>query len=165
MPTRTWRILVVAELMAFAGAIAVHLACKPPRPCPPSSVLVEASEYSGPATRRLVAKKRATLAVIAGRLSLLEAASLFKSLDADGPPCSGWVFPMHQPGVSDEEYYCRMVIVWVSNEAPRDQADDLVCMLQAELDARLAGGPLRLPELDDRDGLLELDDFARPEDW
>ena len=94
----------------------------------------------------LYAKERVTREVIAGRRSLLEAAADLKAIDDQGPPCPGWVVLGPPPGVSVEEYYCRMTINWVRSEGPSDEVEDRTCVLEAELYDRLHDGTLRLPE-------------------
>jgi hypothetical protein len=129
----------------LAVAIGFRIACGPPHWLTPPSGGERRTSPGLRATARLEAKSRMADEVIAGRLSLLEAAAGFKALDAAGPPAPGWVFPERPPDVSDDEYYCRMVIEFVRGTAAAGEADDAVCPLQAELDARLRDGTLHLP--------------------
>jgi len=98
-------------------------------------------------TARMTAKFRVADEVIAGRLSLLQAAAAFRDLDERRPravaPCSGY------PNASVEEAYCLHVIGYVETQAPSDRASDLTRRLHAELDAKLQNGTLRLSHSED----------------
>ncbi len=94
-------------------------------------------------------KDRVARTLLAGRLSLLEAAAYYRALDL-GPPALDWQrFRSWWPGGSDAERHCHEVIEWaypraclegdVHGRALRDR-------LSAELAEHLRRGPLRLPE-------------------
>jgi hypothetical protein len=98
---------------------------------------------------RRARKGRIVAALIAGRLTLLEAAGRFRALDRGPPPFYWEEFHAHFAGESDEERHCREVLAWVETEL----ADTDPCLLVAtharlldELETHLIRGPLRLPE-------------------
>ena len=91
---------------------------------------------------RMARKHQVAGDVIAGRLSLLEAAAAFRDLDAEGPP--NIPIPIRQAfsaAASDDEAYCRSVLEYVGSAPP-----ELTRRLTDELNARLRDGALRLPE-------------------
>jgi hypothetical protein len=97
---------------------------------------------------RLVAARRQVAAdVIAGRLTLLEAAARFRDLNAETPAfedCN-----RIYPGNSPEERFCRLVIDQVESEMEEEpeQAAELRRRLEAELRQHLgSGGAIRLPD-------------------
>jgi hypothetical protein len=99
--------------------------------------------------RRLERKERIVKALLAGRLTLLEAASRFRALN-QGPPEFSWDrFRDSLPGDSDDERHCYEVIEFVYNalrqDDPRRAAEVREC-LRAQLREDLRCGPLRLPE-------------------
>src|SRR5262249_8804642 len=72
--------------------------------------------------------------LLAGRLTLLEAAARFRALDR-APPAFDWeVFRSAYPGDSDEERHCRKVIGWV--EVELNQTDPCLALATC---ARLLG--------------------------
>ena len=97
--------------------------------------------------RRLKRKQRVIGEVLAGRLTLLEAAALFRALDR-GPPALDWDrFRDSWPGNSDDERHCRAVIGW----AYKTLGYNDLCKAEAcrqDLDRQLSEqqrlGPLRL---------------------
>ena len=91
------------------------------------------------------AKARVADEVLAGRLSLLQAAAAFRDLDERWPrsPIMWAYFPN---AASDDEIHCLHVISYVGMEAPPDRAAELTGRLHAELDAMLRNGTLRLPD-------------------
>ena len=147
MKSTTWQIALIGLLaVAIAVGAVWRLTGREGLSAPPPASV----EIFGPdldSVERLEVKHRLTGEVIAGRLSLFQAATAFRDADARGgrPPTLYLldVFPGHP---SEEEAYCRSVIAWVGSEAPRDRADDLTGRLQAELDARLRDGRLQLPD-------------------
>jgi hypothetical protein len=92
---------------------------------------------------RLAFKERVARDVFAGRISLLQAATIFRERDrreANRTPqidSAGGDRPV--------EHYCRSVIWWVRYTVPEDQADQVARRLEEDLDARLRDGPLELP--------------------
>jgi hypothetical protein len=99
--------------------------------------------------RRIEGKNRLAQEVAAGRLGLVEAAARYRDLDRDGP-FDKEVFRSAYPGGSDDERYCREVIVFVREvlrEPPCGDVSDpaVVGRLEAELHDRLERGDLRLP--------------------
>lgn len=106
------------------------------------------AEISGPAQcegRRIEDKERIAQDAAAGRLTLLEAAAAYRDLDAQSTPYPTEVVTNYDPGASVDEGYCRMVIAYVRAELPTGQAEESANLLEAELDARLKDGSLRLP--------------------
>ncbi len=99
---------------------------------------------------RIRAKGRVANDLVARRLTLLEAAAQFRHLNHEPPqaPAAGLdCFP----GRTENERLCRQVLSWVPGVmegcAPT-QIEELVCGLEAELDAYLAshGDEVVLPE-------------------
>lgn len=147
-------VLAVAALLA--GRLAYHPGSRPGGP-PASDAAQTFPDLNqtywppGAADRaviaRMYAKQGIADEVIAGRLSLLQAAAAFRDLDAQDPrnPTAEllWVFPESS---SADEAYCRSVISHVKYRVPPDRAEQLTSGLEAELAARLRGGTLRLPE-------------------
>jgi hypothetical protein len=92
-------------------------------------------------------KDEVTEDVVAGRLTLVEAAAQFRTLDACAPEeyRRGWVVLAR--GVPDEERYCRQVVDY-AEQALRDRADGpaVLAGLKRQLEEALAHGDLRLPE-------------------
>ncbi len=137
-----------AAALAFAGATAYHAATHPRRPqagagaevtpgCP-EVALVNA---------RIRAKRAIAQELIAGRLSLWQAAADYRGLGLQGRPDRVRdAFPL---AGSEEEAYCRSVIGYVGTVALEDQSDDVAdvtCVLEAELYDRLQEGTFRLPD-------------------
>jgi uncharacterized protein YbjT (DUF2867 family) len=105
----------------------------------------ERERYFAGRLARYAAKERLTYEVIAGRLSLLEAASAFREWDGREPRMTPETGPLGVSGDGPEERYCRSVIEWVNHKAPSELADDLARRLEKELEGRLREGPLQLP--------------------
>jgi hypothetical protein len=101
--------------------------------------------------RRNVKKQRLAGEVIAGRLSLREAAARFRGLDGQPPAACGEGLRATFPGASDDECRCRAVLSYVRVETSlRPGADPAVAdRLEAELRGLLERGDLRLPGPDD----------------
>lgn len=138
---RPW--LFPAATAGFVAAIVCILALHRTPPPPPTYVVMCGPDYSGIA--RLETKRRLIGAVIAGRLSLLQAAANFRDADRRGPRPAVFALCVFPGAASEEEGYCRSVISWVHVKAPREQAEELTRRLQAELDAHVRDGTLRLP--------------------
>jgi hypothetical protein len=97
--------------------------------------------------QRNEAKVEVVRRLLAGRLTLLEAAALFGHLNeqpADWP----YQNDLRWPGASREEKLCRQVVLWAISLAPQEggRAGEAADRLEAELAALLArGGAIRLP--------------------
>jgi hypothetical protein len=98
-------------------------------------------------TQRARRKQRVAEEVLAGRLTLLEAAALFRALD-HGPPEFHWGrFRASWPGKNDDERHCQEAIHWVYL-ALRDTNPGNAEALRQDLNTQLSEhqrlGPLRL---------------------
>jgi hypothetical protein len=108
--------------------------------------------------RRMVRKERVVQAVLAGRLTLLEAAALFRALD-HGPPAFSWTqFRTHLPGDTDEERHCHEVIESVhaslrQKDVPRSEV--VRDRLRTELAGHVSRGSLRLPDVEGLQAFIE----------
>jgi hypothetical protein len=105
-------------------------------------------------------KHRLALAVLAGRVTLLDGAAYFRALDHQ-PPVFNWShFRDRWPGDSDDERHCHEVIHWVylalSDEDPC-QAEVMRARLRAELSERVCRGPLRLREISELPAFVDGD--------
>ena len=132
--------------LALAAAVAVGAAARTRRPDPPracSVLVIGPNEAMG---ARLKAKQAITSDVMAGRRTLLDAATAFQALDPDGYPYPEARSAQYGPDCSEEEAYCHMVIAWVRVGAPEGKRNELSDPLEAELAARLRDGTLRLPQ-------------------
>src|SRR5262249_32180009 len=96
-------------------------------------------------------------ALLAGRMTLLEAAACFRDLNWE-PPAFHWdYFRARWPGDSDDERHCHEVLAWVllqtrgtgNARAGPDNctAEAARTKLEAELAEHLRCGPLHLPEI------------------
>src|SRR5262249_23603605 len=97
---------------------------------------------------RITAKDQVADEVIAGRLTLVEAAARFRDLNAV-PPDHPDPYRTTYPGGSDREKLCRQVISWVASATGRAQAEAraLVACLEAELEDLLGRhGTIELPK-------------------
>lgn len=91
--------------------------------------------------RRTNRKAQVTRAVVAGRLSLLEAAACFRALELE-PPAFDWaLFRAAWPGDSDPERHCHEVLKYVRSAGGENACD----LLRAELAEHLRRGTLHLP--------------------
>jgi hypothetical protein len=118
-----------------------------PQLAAPTGFQVVAADEEG--LRHLQAKGVVTRRLIAGELTLLEAAEWFRYLD-DAMPASRTVPAPQDVGLSGDERYCREAIRWAraaAAESSPTQGRVVVERLEAELDAHLKpnGGPV-LPE-------------------
>jgi len=95
-------------------------------------------------TRCIEGKKEAIREVLAGQMSLLEAAAHCRELTRSRPDFDERLEQLFRPGRSLEEKYCREVIELVQMLQP-EQAQDVTRRLEAELEDRLLYGMLRLP--------------------
>jgi hypothetical protein len=104
----------------------------------------ELQEKCKTSVARCFAKDAVAAKVLAGRLTLLEAAARFRDLDR-GPPAFDWEhFRAGTPNMSDEERHCREVINRVASTWPDEAA--VVVRLERELEKHRRHGTLHLPE-------------------
>jgi hypothetical protein len=95
-------------------------------------------DLSGAYARRIYAKHRLVDDVIAGRLSLLQAAAGFRELNEQPPVYDRERFRALYPGADDDERHCREVLAWVIDQLRGcldTDASDLASRLEAELQA------------------------------
>ena len=129
-------ILALALALGALAAAASTLPRRPPEP-PPAEAEATATAWIETATLRAIAKDRITAEVMAGRLTLLQAAALFGELNRVPPA------PRPQSGA---EELCRQVIAYAEGEARGGAGETAAAArLQKELEGLLAEGPLRLP--------------------
>jgi proteasome lid subunit RPN8/RPN11 len=76
------------------------------------SLLLPTDEASRVAFRRIARKTEVTDRLLAGEITLLEAAACFRHIN-DNPPEYRCDFRLVMPGASDGEKACRQVISWV----------------------------------------------------
>jgi hypothetical protein len=143
-------------LALAAGALPLALSrCRLPEdlPPPPSDTIEQVEEgYSEAQALRLVAKDRIARDTADGRVSLLEAAALFRELNRL-PPARGKppeiVTRVHIPMDTEAGWLCRQVAehVHVALREEPDRAEAAVARLEAEFRAvSRAAGALRLPD-------------------
>src|SRR5262249_25337141 len=87
--------------------------------------------------RRNALREEAVAALVAGRMTLLEAAARYRALAQETPGYHWEQFRLGYPGASDEERHCRQVIAAVQARL-RDKPDEtaeVVARLEAELEA------------------------------
>ena len=149
VPTATRLVLAVSALAASLTFIL--------DPCPPESdgaVQPLPSEAKGQAVPeilalRIGAKNHIADEVIAGRLSLVQAAALFGALNPIPPQCemASWSFCF--PAATEEELLCRQVLHWVgwALAEEQDRREATLARLEAELMEELGTGrTVRLPD-------------------
>ena len=96
--------------------------------------------------RRGNAKERAAEDALAGRLTLPEAAAVWRDLDAGMPPGQRESWRLVTEGDTDDERYCRLVLATAAQTAAgRPGAEAAVTRLRRQLEEALAAGDLRLP--------------------
>jgi hypothetical protein len=140
--------VLLAGLAAFAS--------RGERPAPEAvaeSARDEELEWSHRAVRARMARKEEVIrAVTEGRMSLLEAAARFGTLNRQPPAVRADLFCLLGVELSDEERLCRSVLSWAADVAELSgsvEGTALRARLEAELRrARLAG--LRLPAVEER---------------
>jgi len=96
-------------------------------------VLGELDEQDRTISKRLGAKDEVVKDLIAGRLTLFEAAAGFRRLNEEFPRA---VVKESVPGVTEEEQLCRQVIAWVRVRLevnPGEASEDFVARLEHEL--------------------------------
>src|SRR5262249_62267097 len=105
------------------------------------------AEDDGAALRRMAVKEEAAEEAAAGRLSLRETAARFRDSDAGVPESYRSAWRITVPGGSEDERYCRQVLLYVGWLVQQGDARAAALdRLQAELDEALARGDLRLPD-------------------
>lgn len=86
--------------------------------------------------KRVIAKERVSANLMAGDLTLFEAAAWFGEIN-DNPACFRSELREVYPGTSKGEQLCRQVIQWVESRAldtlPRSQVKELISRLEADL--------------------------------
>ncbi len=147
---RTWKqfLLAASATAVVAGAIGLRLARGPDAPEPddaPGWHSDPPAEVAALAARSQ-AKAAAVRELTAGRRTLLETAAAFRDLDAQWPPQRVPIRDSFPESSSDDEAYCRAVLMYVWHIPPRDHPAEWVRRLNDELDARRRDGTLRLPE-------------------
>jgi hypothetical protein len=98
----------------------------------------------------LAVKAEVCTELIAGRLSLFEAAVRFRAASAEVPARFRRNLAEVYPGDSDDERECRRVIEWVRSAGDQDAGvrDQVADRLEVELCEHLAEqGTVRLPEI------------------
>jgi len=102
------------------------------------------------AQERTALKEAVVRRLLAGELTLLEAAARFKYLNENAGTRRDY-FRERYPALSAEEAACRQVITWVYvelNQTARDRAAATVARLEAELEGHLRSeGKVELPDL------------------
>jgi hypothetical protein len=96
--------------------------------------------------QRLAEQRQVAQEVLAGRLTLLQAAARFRTIRAEDSPHHRALALRHYPGASEEEWLCRLVIGFVAAELQGQPEQERACRqrLEAELRQHLRRGPLRL---------------------
>jgi hypothetical protein len=145
--------LALAVLLAGGALCLVHGRAGNGGPWGPPTILDEVERANrlaaedGVALRRMAVKEAAAEEAAAGRLPLLEAAARFRDSDADVPESYRSAWRLTIPGGSEDERYCRQVLLYVGwLERHGEARAAALDRLQAELDEALARGDLRLPD-------------------
>jgi hypothetical protein len=144
--------------LASAGALAgVYWpwAYENPEPDPPPGIIVTDGPLPESMTLRFLAKQHIARDVVAGRMSLIEAATLFRvlnlpadldALNREGAHC--WV--LTEPVHTEDERHCRQVVQWVSALGLTDSSEHVaaaVARLTAEYQEEARRhGQVRLPD-------------------
>jgi hypothetical protein len=89
-------------------------------------------------------KQAAADDVLAGRLTLLQAAARFRDLNRQPPEFHWELFRAQTPGMSDDERHCRAVIDLIRRDRTVESA--AIARLEQELEGHLRRGTLDLPE-------------------
>jgi hypothetical protein len=125
----------------------------PARPSPLEQIGPEEEELDRRlqvTVRRNMRKEEAIGELLAGRLTLVQAAARFRDADAAVPAEWRYVRPDTAPGPGEGERRCREVIarvrLWLANNQP-PQAAEVTARLEAELQHLLdKDGVVRLPD-------------------
>ncbi len=109
----------------------------------------ELEEENQGVLRRVDEKQAVSREVLAGRLTLVEAAARFRTVNTAYPESMSYLRNLCSGG-SDEERLCRQVIGWVEGEGSggdRAETHRVVARLEAELQELLRSeAGIRLPE-------------------
>jgi hypothetical protein len=159
--------------LASAGALAVVYwpwAQENPEPDPPHGMVLTDGPVPESMTLRIVSKQHIARDVVASRMSLIEAAALFRVLnepvDLDALGREGAQFwALREPAHTEDERICRQVVQWVSaldlTESP-DRVATAVARLTAEYRKEVRRhGQVCLPDRAGRPTIEELLDQAR----
>lgn len=147
LPTARFAVLA---LLSFAASIAVivgELSSESEQVLPPSPLKTDRQALVEVVFLRTTAKYQIARNVIAGQLSLVQAAALFGALNQVPPQTASWHFRF--PGATDEERLCRQVLEyvhWELDKAP-DRGDAILARFEADLNQELRTGAIRLPDL------------------
>jgi hypothetical protein len=95
---------------------------------------------------RIWTRKRIALDLIEGKTTLRQAAGNFRDLAKEAPARNLVELRLYFPNVSDEELFCRQVLLFVEMEArDRPEQKETVTRLKKELQEALGNGTLSLP--------------------
>jgi hypothetical protein len=98
--------------------------------------------------QRAAVKNRAVGSLLAGQLTLLQAAAQFRDVEQALPIT--WAPPIEATGPAESERLCRCVMAWAHRRVPKyppAEAASVAARLEAELEQhRGADGTIRLPE-------------------
>jgi hypothetical protein len=130
-----------AGLMLLAGAASFQLSRDWRVPVRQSVVLL-GPDLDG--EKRLEAKDSIARQVLLGAKPLLEAAAAFRRLDDGAPPRFVRAPQLFPDASSEDEAYCRAVIVYVKATVAPKWGTLVTEGLQDELDAKLRNGTLHL---------------------
>jgi hypothetical protein len=127
-------------------------------------IFIDAEDWQCALLKRMEARDRLVEALLADRLTLLQAAAGFRDLDQGSPEFNLGRFRQKASGQTDEERYCRLVILWAEAQhvdSP-ERAARVAARLGEELKAHLRDGTIHLPPAHAARGLLqEAATFAR----
>jgi hypothetical protein len=140
--------LLAVALVALAVARKWQWPAGAPAPVGPQDEEAWRARQLQVARRRIDAKREVVRRLLAGRLTLLETAALFRDLNEEPDDCPCRDNPQW-PGASREEHLCRQVVNWarqMANEEGSRATGEAADRLEAELAALLARGrAIRLP--------------------
>lgn len=136
------RILLPAAGAALALVLSLsYLLC----PSPPATGPATAEQRCvfgpdpqvGPAQQRAEAKREVAEAVRTGRLTVVQGAGRFRTIDETAPPAVRLGLRLTYKGDSDEERYRRAVIQYVSLSHPGSPAEAEATRLRLEADLQI----------------------------
>jgi hypothetical protein len=147
-PTAQFAALAVVSFAASISVIVDHSPSKPDEPveCLSSGAERQALEV---VLLRTTAKSRIARDVIAGRLSLLQAAALFGALNEVSPQSQSESYRCRFSQDTDEELLCRQVLGYVGcdlDEEP-DRREAAMVRLEADFKEQRKNGAIRLSEV------------------
>lgn len=110
----------------------------------------EMSLLNASVTERIAQKERLAYELIAGRVTLFQAAARFRAVNQQHPETMQDMRKAF-PGGSDEEKLCRQVIAWaqvlLTHSTPPSQREARIGQLEAELEEQLTRtGKVTLPD-------------------